>query len=116
MSNQIFEKKLLAMKEELEKELGLLGRKISDSGDWIVVLEDNEGSKADPVDNADIAEEYEEKLAVLNVLEERYQQVSKALLAIKNGTYGICEVSSKKIPKARLMADPSVTTCVEHAS
>lgn len=103
------------MKEDIERELSLLGARISKSGDWIVVPEENDGSMADPIDNADITEDYEEKLAILHVLEERYRQIVKALDSIQQGTYGVCEVCSKKIPSARLEVYPSASACVEHA-
>jgi DnaK suppressor protein len=107
--------KLLAMKEELETELSSLGRKVNDEDDWIVVPDEGDGTTADPIDNADITEDFEEKIAVLKVLEERYTQIQKALTAIENGTYGICEVSGERISEERLMANPSATTSVNHA-
>ncbi len=115
MSNRTYEQKLLSMKEDLERELSLLGRKLSETGDWIVVPDENDGTLADPVDNADITEDYEEKIAVLQVLDERYNQIIKALDSVKSGTYGVCEVCKKKIPIARLAVNPSATTCVDHA-
>lgn len=36
-----------------------------------------------------------------------------ALIRIKNKTYGICSVTGKLIPKARLMAVPGTTKCIE---
>jgi DnaK suppressor protein len=33
-------------------------------------------------------------------------EINHALLKIKNGTYGICEKTSKPIPEARLRANP----------
>lgn len=41
--------------------------------------------------------------------------VKRALAAIKIGRYGVCEVCGKPIDKARLVAYPEVTTCLEHA-
>lgn len=104
---------LLSMKAEIEEELSGLGRKVA-NGDWIAVPDEGDGSTADPIDNADITEDYEEKIAVLKVLEQQYVQVNKALNAIEEGTYGICEVSGEKISEARLMANPAATTCVDH--
>jgi RNA polymerase-binding transcription factor DksA len=115
MSNRNYEKKLLTMKEDLERELSLLGTRVSENGDWIVVPEETDGAMADPIDNADITEDYEEKLAILRVLDERHRQISHALDSIQQGTYGVCSTCSKKIPSARLDAYPSATTCVEHA-
>ena len=105
---------LLHMQSEIEKELSGLGRKVGE-GDWIAVPDTGDGTTADPIDNADITEDYEEKIAVLKVLEERYAQVGKALNAIEEGTYGICSESGEEISQERLEAHPSATTCIEHS-
>lgn len=105
---------LLEERIELENHLNKLGRKTND-GDWIVVPDEGDGSSADEIDNADIAEDYEEKVARLNILEQQYMQVNKALIALDNGTYGICEISGKPIPEKRLKAYPSATTLQEYA-
>lgn len=106
--------RLLDEQRELEENLNTLGRK-TEEGDWIAVPDESDGSLADEIDNADIAEDYEEKLARLNVLEKEHRQVAKALTAIENGTYGICEISGEKIPEDRLRANPSATTLQEYA-
>lgn len=106
--------KLLAQAQELETELDGIGTKTQD-GDWVVQPDQDDGTHADPIDNADTTEDFEEKIARLNVLEKQYVQVQKALSAIDAGTYGVCEVSGEAIPQERLMANPSATTTVEHA-
>ncbi len=40
-------------------------------------------------------------------------QIEKALERMRNGTYGVCEVTGKPIPLARLQALPYATMCVE---
>lgn len=105
---------LVQQREDLERELSSLGRKDS-QGSWVVVPDEGDGDYADAIDNADITEDYEEKIARLEVLEAQHAQVEKALKAIKKGTYGICEVSGEKIPEERLKAYPSATTTKEHA-
>lgn len=107
-------KKLLSEHEELVKDLDRLGIRGND-GSWSVHPDSDDGTHADPIDNADITEDFEEKIARLNVLEKQYIQVEKALSAIDTGTYGICEISGDAIPEDRLMANPSATTTVEHA-
>ncbi len=106
--------KLVLEKKEIENELNSLGRELNDSGDWVVVVDNQSDEHADPSDEANLTEELESDIAVLNVLEKRHTQVEKALLAIKNNTYGICEVSGCKISAERLEANPSATTCIEH--
>lgn len=105
---------LIAEKEALEKDLNALGV-IGEDGSWMVIPDTGDGTHADPIDNADVTEDFEEKIARLNVLEAQHSQVTKALAAIENGTYGICEVSGEAISEARLTANPSSTTCIKHA-
>lgn len=40
-------------------------------------------------------------------------KVEKALERMDNGTYGICEITGKPIPLARLQALPYATLCIE---
>lgn len=53
----------------------------------------------------------------LNELAARQQKfiinLSNALIRIKNGTYGICKVTGKLIPKARLRAVPHTMLSIE---
>lgn len=72
----------------------------------------------DPADNADTAavlndDERENALDAndLSIL----KQVDHALDRIREGTYGICEITGKPIPVARLNALPWATTTVEAA-
>jgi DnaK suppressor protein len=44
---------------------------------------------------------------------EQLRQVEKALDKIKEGTYGICDISGEEIPKARLEAMPYASTTVK---
>jgi DnaK suppressor protein len=67
-------------------------------------------------DAADMAfdtgsEEVNSQLAQLESRELR--QIELALRKLKNGTYGVCEGCSKKIPVARLNALPFSTMCIE---
>ena len=66
-------------------------------------------------DSADVAfdtgsDEISSQLAELEARE--LHQIERALMRIKQGTYGICEVCQGKIPVARLNALPYSTTCV----
>ncbi len=115
MNTELYKERLLAEQAEIELELNHLGHKVPGQDDWIARPDAGDGEHADPVDNADITEDYEEKLAILKVLEERHAQVKKALAAIEAGTYGICELSGKPISQERLEANPSATTCIEYA-
>jgi len=107
-------RKLLQEQSALETDLDALGER-DQNGGWSVRPDEDDGTHADPIDNADTTEDFEEKIARLNVLEKQYAQVVKALAAIEAGTYGTCEVCGETIPEARLLAHPSATTIVEHA-
>jgi len=67
-------------------------------------------------DVADLAfdtgsEEVSSQLAELEAKE--LLKIERALAKLKNGTYGVCENCSKRIPVARLNALPFSTTCIE---
>jgi RNA polymerase-binding protein DksA len=72
---------------------------------------------ADP-DNADggsLAFEMEMDLSIEQNAKELLEKVERALRRMDQGTYGVCEVSGKPIPLARLEALPYATTTVENA-
>ncbi len=73
----------------------------------------NRAASGDEVDVAlDCA--YDEMNAQLAELESReLAQIEKALERMEEGTYGICEVTGKPIPMARLQALPYTTVRVE---
>ena len=67
-------------------------------------------------DSADLAfdsgrEEVSSKLAELEARE--LNQVQRALDRLRQGSYGVCEGCSKRIPVARLNALPFSTTCIQ---
>jgi DnaK suppressor protein len=79
-------------------------------------LADLSKTKGDSGDSADVAfdagsEEVSSQLAELEARE--LNQIERALVRMKQGTYGVCEVCQSKIPVARLNALPYSTTCIE---
>jgi DnaK suppressor protein len=67
-------------------------------------------------DAADVAfesgsEEMASQLAELDARE--LNQIDRALLRLKQGTYGLCEACSARIPIGRLNALPYSTLCIE---
>ena len=106
------------LEEELARlvsELGKIARQEA-TGNWVATPDlGDEGSHADELDNADLRGSYQERIGLVRVLEEQYIQINKALAAIEDETYGICEVGKCKISKERLEANPSATTCIEHS-
>jgi RNA polymerase-binding transcription factor DksA len=107
----------------LEKELDSLIEELNDVGfinpdnpaDWVPKPDDLNISPPDSNELADTIEEFEENSAVLKELEIRFNEVKAALERIKEGTYGICEVSGEPIPIERLEANPAAKTLVQFA-
>ena len=111
-------KKLLKEEEAvLQDELKKIAVKVNDK-DWVAT---------DGVDND--GEEYTDKgeserqndinnlitnQSIVNQLEVRLNNVLKALKKIEDGTFGVCEVSGKKIEKERLDANPAARTNIEN--
>ncbi len=63
-------------------------------------------------DGAETAEK--ENLSQLAGRQQKFiQNLENALIRIKNGTYGICSVTGKLIPKERLIAVPHTTQSIE---
>lgn len=63
-------------------------------------------------DGAETAEK--ENLSQLAARQQKYiTNLENALIRIKNGTYGICSVTGKLIPKERLIAVPHTTQSIE---
>ena len=71
-------------------------------------------TESDPIDQAGVVTDRENDAAVLADLESRYDTILSALERIEKKEYGKCEVCGKEINEARLEADPSATTCIEH--
>lgn len=67
-------------------------------------------------DGGSMAFEFEKELSVDRNTRDLLSQVEQALLAIEEGTYGICRVCEEPIPVARLEVLPHTTLCVNCAS
>lgn len=94
--------------------MGSVGRKNpAVPGDWEAIPSEI-GMESDLADQADVVMSREGNAAILADLEARYDTILAALTRIEKKTYGKCEVCGKAIEEARLEADPSATTCVEH--
>lgn len=101
-------------KSRLEAELQTIGRRNpSNPNDWEAVQTDT-GMEADPNDQADLLEQFQDNTAILADLENRYNDVKDALARIDNGTYGTCETGGEEIEEDRLHADPAARTCKAH--
>lgn len=114
MTTEQLQAKLEAEKAKLEGEMSSIGRPNPAVPDDWEPLPSEVGSEPDLVDQADVVISHEGNAAILADLEARYDYVLGALMRIKDGSYGVCEVCGKPIEQTRLVADPAATTCIEH--
>ena len=113
MNTEIYKQKLIDEQKILEEELSTIAIKDPSNNTWEAVpLESNDTT--DENDNADRAENYEERSSLVKTLTQRLSDVLHALAKIENNTYGFCEVSKNEIEEDRLMANPAARTCKEH--
>lgn len=110
MSQEIYKDRLKTALAQIVTELKTIAVQSPDSGDWVAVSVAEDLQTADSNVEADAVEEWETRRAVLAQLETRYRNITRALDKIKDGTYGICEISSDPIEKERLEANPAART------
>jgi RNA polymerase-binding transcription factor DksA len=109
-----FKKKLETEKAELEGDLGKVGRQDPNRpGEW-EVKPTNESDPEFRDDVADQLEEMDEREEIESNLEERYEEINRALERIEAGRFGICEVGGEEIEADRLEANPAARTCKAH--
>lgn len=64
-------------------------------------------------DNATEVAEYQDNLSVEGNLENRLQEIEKALEKVSKGEYGICTRCNHEISEERLKVNPAAATCVK---
>ena len=107
---EYFRKLLLEELARLEEERDYLRRSSSDMDGNLP--EDAEGEE----DTADLASSLMDKemdLSVEEEIEETMGAIEHALQKMEDGTYGICDVSGKPIPRSRLELIPWASLTVE---
>jgi YteA family regulatory protein len=112
-----YRKALLQRKQEIEHEL----KQTESFGLNIPYADENasgELSQYDnhPADEATALYEREKDIALKGHLEEELEDIEVSLAKIKNGTYGVCEVTGQQIPTERLDALPTARTIKEATS
>lgn len=111
MNTDIYKAKLQAEKKIIEEELGGIGKKNAETGDWEAVPSSQSAPEADENDMADRTEDYEERSGTMATLDARLGDIDNALLKIENNTFGICESCGNPIEEDRLEANPGARTC-----
>jgi DnaK suppressor protein len=86
--------------DQAQAQIKRLGDTVSEAGD-------------DEADASSKLYEREHELALTRNTRELLEQTEHALARIDAGTYGVCESCGKPIGKARLLAFPRATLCVE---
>lgn len=107
-----------ALETELEQvvtELSVIASQAPHTGDWVAVPGGAQVGNADPNEEADTVEEWNQRRALVAQLEIRYRNIVRALEKIKNDTYGVCEISGEPIEEARLAANPAARTNLANA-
>jgi len=111
--------------EELKEFEGLINKKLDKAKEEYRILKDtlnrnnDEGTDATSGGNTKVLEDgaetaEKENLSQLAARQQKYiTNLENALVRIKNGTYGICSVTGKLIPKERLIAVPHTTQSIE---
>jgi len=102
------------VRTELADEAAGLRAEIGQAESQIQRLSDTVSEAGD--DEADASSklyEREHELALTRNTRELLEQTEHALALIDAGTYGVCESCGKPIGKARLLAFPRATLCVE---
>jgi DnaK suppressor protein len=100
---------------ELESEAtalnGDIARSVAQAAERLTDSARNAGD--DEADTGAKAFEREQELALTQNAQDLLDQGERALHLIDAGTYGVCESCGKPIGKARLLAFPRATLCVE---
>ncbi len=110
-----FKTRLLEDLRLVTKELETLGVQNPEvASDWIPVANDTEGAEADHNVLADKYEDLVTREGIVAELETRFNNITRALKKIEDGTYGICELSGDPIELERLNANPAARTCIAH--
>jgi RNA polymerase-binding transcription factor DksA len=111
--------------EELNEFASLINKKLDKARDEYRILKEtlnrnnDEGTDATSGGNTKVLEDgaetaEKENLSQLAARQQKYiMNLENALVRIKNGTYGICSVTGKLIPKERLIAVPHTTQSIE---
>ncbi len=83
------------------------------AGDLSSLKELREQTSGDMLDAALDSAQDEISSQLAEVESRELSQIENALERMRNGSYGICEMTGKPIPLARLQALPYATMCIE---
>ncbi|MGR3952347.1 MAG: TraR/DksA family transcriptional regulator [Chlamydia sp.] len=101
-----YKKKLEEIREQLTRSLSISTAEVKRPDEATGYSQHQADQGTDDIDRQVNLEVTSEEFRIL-------KQVDKALDKIKEGTYGICDISGDEIPKARLDAMPYANTTVK---
>ena len=104
------EEKLLARKEELERELRTVAEKDPHTKGHFEATFPNYGDEEE--DNISEIGAFSANISLEKILASSLRDVTNALTRFKEGTYGICKHCGKEIDPARLEARPESSSCI----
>lgn len=107
-----FKQRLLEEKERLAQELNDIGHEDPQKKGHFEANYPETGSDSED-DNAQEIAEFVDEMTVEKRIESELKDVDKALIAIKEGTYGICKYCNKPIDEKRLEARPASSSCID---
>jgi len=97
---------------QITEQLETIATQDHKTGDWIASIKDETTGSADENVVTDATEEWGTHAALLEQLETRYRNITRALEKMKLGTYGICEISGLEIEPERLQINPAARTTI----
>ncbi len=116
MNTEHFKQKLEAELTLVEKQLGELGWKNKETGEFEATDGNLEtmSPTQDSNEFADQLEELVEREGETSTLEAHRKDIKDALVKLEQGIYGTCETGAEIIEEERLEANPAARTCMAH--
>jgi RNA polymerase-binding protein DksA len=107
-------KEFAGIRAELEADIARLANEISNAEvDLAGLMRDvGDGAGDDPADAGTATFEREQEMSLANNAREVFEQSTRALARLAQGSYGICESCGNPIGKNRLLAFPRATLCM----
>ncbi len=112
MDIELIKKQLESEKEELLIEIKKISIEDSDGGFEAIETRSDNSDVADQADLASEQTEFANNQAILFELEQRLENIDKALIRIQTGVYGVCVSCGEKIQEKRLQANFAASKCI----
>ncbi|MGC9360570.1 MAG: TraR/DksA family transcriptional regulator [Anaerolineae bacterium] len=110
--DELKEKRLHDLTEQRNRTLAEIARLQAEAR---AEIEPASAGDEDLVDAAADIYERSKVLSLIHRLEEKVEQLDRAIENVERGTYGICEICGAPIPPERLAIVPETTLCVKCA-